>query len=333
MPSFFDPLWVITSYYNPAKYETRRDNFHVFRKYLNAPLMVVELARSGEHHMTKDDGDIVLSLVGEDRIWQKERLLNIALAELPQHVEYVAWVDCDVIFEDEDWAAKAKQRLSRNDGLLQLFETSVHLPRAADIRGLSPATCARYAPVMRGVAIASALAASEFDENEAKLVQARDQPNLFERYRLSERSNCYGMAWAAHRSTIAASGFYDRNVVGGGDAVQAFAAIARLDNYWDMRHHTQAHKRDQLNWVEGAKSSGLFSTVDALGHRLYHMWHGSIEDRDYRGRYKILHRNDFDPAKDIAHSANGTWAWSDPHGVLANEVGAYFFSRREDGAT
>ena len=85
--------------------------------------------------------------------------------------------------------------------------------------------------------------------------------------------------------------------------------------------------------MEGAKSSGLLSNVDALDHRLYHMWHGSIEDRDYRGRYKILHRNDFDPAKDIAHSANGTWAWSDPHGVLANEVGAYFFSRREDGAT
>ena len=132
MPSFLDPLWVITSFYNPAKYETRRDNFRTFRKYLNSPLMVVELARPGEHHLTKDDGDIVLRLVGEDRIWQKERLLNIGLAELPGHVEYVAWIDCDVIFEDENWATKAKQKLARNGGLLQLFETSVHIPRGVD---------------------------------------------------------------------------------------------------------------------------------------------------------------------------------------------------------
>ncbi len=332
MPSFLDPLWVITSYYNPAKYDTRRDNFKAFRRYLNAPLLVVELAQEGEHHLTKDDGDIVLTLVGEDRIWQKERLLNIGLAELPAHVEYVAWIDCDLIFEDEDWPSKAKQRLSRNGGLLQLFETSVHLPRGVDMRALSPAACAHYTPIMRGVSIARSLAASEFDSNEIKLTRARAQPNLIQQYRLADRHNCYGMAWSAHRATIAASGFYDRNVVGGGDAVQAFAALARLDDYWALRPHTAAHKQDARDWDAGARSNNLFSNIDALDNRVYHMWHGSIEDRDYRGRYNILFRNDFDPSRDISHSPNGTWVWSDPRGALANEVGAYFFSRQEDGA-
>ena len=332
MPSFSDPLWVMTSYYNPAKYATRRRNFQSFRKHLNAPLLVVELARSGEHHLSKDDGDIVLSLTGEDRIWQKERLLNIGLAELPRHVEYVAWIDCDVIFEDEDWASKAKQRLSKTDGLLQLFETSVHLPREAEPKDLSPAACGRYAPIMRGVAIASALATSEFETNEIKLTRARAQPELIEQYRLADRHNCYGMAWSAHRATIAASGFYDRNVVGGGDAVQVFAAMARLDVYWALRPHAPAHKQDALDWMGRAKSSGLLSAIGALDHKLYHMWHGSIEDRDYRGRYNILYRNNFDPNFDISQAPNGTWAWSDPESDLAKDVGAYFFSRREDGA-
>ena len=333
MPSVSHPLWVITSYYNPAKYETRRDNFRAFRKYLNAPLLVIELAQPGEHHLTKDDGDLVLQLTGEDRIWQKERLLNIGLAELPSHVEHVAWIDCDVLFEDEDWAAKATARLSREDGMLQLFETSVYLPRGVDTRHVSPATCADANPIMRGVAIASALSNSAFDANEIKLTRARSQPDLIEQYRQADRHNCYGMAWSARRATIAAGGFYDRNVIGGGDAVHVFAAMDKLEDYWALRPHTPAHKRDAVQWMESARSSGLLSAIGCLDHKLYHLWHGTIEDRDYRGRYATLFRHDFDPARDIVLAPNGTWGWADPRGELARDVGAYFFSRREDGAT
>ena len=333
MSSASDPLWALTTYYNPAKYETRRNNFRAFRKHLNCPLLVIELARPGEHQLTKDDADIVLSLTGEDRIWQKERLLNIGVAELPRHVEYVAWVDCDVVFEDGDWVAKATRRLSKNDGKLQLFETSVHLPRGVDTQNLSPAACASYTPIMRGVAIASALATSEFDANEIKLTRARAQPDLIEAYRQADRHNCYGMAWSARRATIAASGFYDRNVIGGGDAVQVYAALDKLESYWALRPHTPAQKQDAIDWRQAARSSGLFARMDALDHKLYHLWHGTIEDRDYRGRYATLYRNDFDPKRDLVHAPNGTWAWADPAGKLARDVGSYFFSRREDGAT
>src|ERR1017187_517037 len=114
MSLFFDPLWVVTSYYNPAGYKRRLQNFKTFRRHLNAPLMVVELAKAGRHQLSKDDGNIVLSLTGEDRIWQKERLLNIGIAQLPRHVEYVAWVDCDVIFDDENWVNSAKSRLEKH---------------------------------------------------------------------------------------------------------------------------------------------------------------------------------------------------------------------------
>ena len=76
MSRFSDPLWVVTSYYNPAGYKRRLQNFKAFRRRLNAQLMVVELAKAGRHQLSKGDADIVLSLTGEDRIWQKERLLD-----------------------------------------------------------------------------------------------------------------------------------------------------------------------------------------------------------------------------------------------------------------
>jgi hypothetical protein len=151
MSLFFDPLWVVTSYYNPAGYKRRLQNFKAFRRHLNAPLMVVELAKAGQRQLSEDDGDIVLSLTGEDSIWQKERLLNIGIAELPRHVEYMALVDCDVIFDDGNWVDIAKSQLEKNGGLLQLFDTAIHLSREVDARSLSRQLCRESVPILTGV--------------------------------------------------------------------------------------------------------------------------------------------------------------------------------------
>jgi hypothetical protein len=62
------------------------------------------------------------------------------------------------------------------------------------------------------------------------------------------------------------------------------------------------------------------------------MWHGNIANRNYIGRFDILERHGFDPAKDIEIASNGTWRWANPQSELARDVEAYFFSRREDGS-
>lgn len=333
MPVSSSALWVMTSYYNPERYQRRFNNFKAFRRHLNAPLLVVELAKPGQHQLHKEDGDIVISLSGEDRIWQKERLLNIGIAELPPHVEYVAWVDCDVIFGEEDWPKQACARLERNDGLLQLFDHSHHLPRHIDAADVSRQTCLRATPILTGVAIAHAVRTSSFDTNEIKLSQARSAPDSASYHRAVDRHNCYGMAWSARRETIAACGHYDRNIVGGGDAVHVFAALSRLDDYWSLRANTEHQKRDIHAWARRATEAGLISNIDSLQQDVFHLWHGNLADRNYRGRYDILSRHDFDPARDILVADNGTWRWRDPVSDLAREVGSYFGSRQEDGST
>ena len=55
-------------------------------------------------------------------LWQKERLLNLALAALPDRCDAVAWLDCDVVFEDDDWPARAVEALQRFP-LIQPFQT------------------------------------------------------------------------------------------------------------------------------------------------------------------------------------------------------------------
>jgi hypothetical protein len=331
MASYFDPLWVVTSYYNPAGYKRRLQNFRAFRRLINAPLMVVELARPGRHQLTEADGDRVLSLTGEDRIWQKERLLNIGIAELPRHVRYVAWVDCDVVFGDEEWVGKAKSRLDRSGGLLQLFDTLIHLPKDADVTSLSPQTCGEYAPLFTGVSIGKSMRAAAFDENDTKTTRAQTAPDSASYDRAVEGHNCYGVAWSALRDNVQACGLYDRSIIGGGDALHVFAALSRLDDHCKRRAHTEKQKQDAASWARMAESAGLFSNIDSMQQNLYHMWHGDSVNRNYRGRYEILARHGFDPTGDIQMSVNGTWRWSNPQSELAREVEAYFFARREDG--
>jgi|GEM_PF-6936502 len=123
------PLWVVTSYYNPANYKRRLQNFKAFRQCLNAPLLVVELSGSDNFQLDDSDAEIVLQLAGEDRLWQKERLINIGAKALPAHVKYVAWVDCDVIFLDPHWPQRAIEKLACDAVILQLFNRAYHVDK------------------------------------------------------------------------------------------------------------------------------------------------------------------------------------------------------------
>jgi len=332
MTSAASSLWVITSYFNPANYSRRLRNFRAFRRLLDAPLLVVELAAPGAHQLAKDDADIVLSLTGEDGLWQKERLLNLAIAELPSRVKYVAWIDSDMVFESRDWPSRAIARLETNGGMLQLFDTVLHLPQPLDPETLSRDACREAEPIVAGVAIARSVSSHAFDTNEQRQKAAQALPDLASYNKAFDRHNCYGMAWASARTTLERCGHYDRNVIGGGDAVQVFAALSRLDQYWTLRANTEAQKVDIQAWADSAREAGLFAHLDCLPGTAYHLWHGNLRNRSYGSRFRILCRNGFDPGRDLAKAENGVWTWADPTGPLAGEVRDYFFSRREDEA-
>src|SRR5262249_2664400 len=124
-------LWAITSYFNPAGYARRLANYRVFRRALSVPLVTVELARDASTlQLCSDDAEIVIQLTGEDRLWQKERLLNLALRALPPECREVAWLDCDVVFDADDWPRRVGEALGRYP-LLQPFARFQELPRDA----------------------------------------------------------------------------------------------------------------------------------------------------------------------------------------------------------
>jgi len=83
-------------------------------------LVTVELAFDGQFELTSGDADQLIQLSGGDIMWQKERLLNIALGAVPDKVEDLAWIDCDLVFESPDWPEAARRAL-KSDNVIQLF--------------------------------------------------------------------------------------------------------------------------------------------------------------------------------------------------------------------
>ena len=285
------------------RYRRRYANYRAFRERLNVPLVAVELANGDDFELTEEDADVLIQLGDGDVLWQKERLLNVALGSLPASCRKVAWVDCDIVFADEDWAGRVDALLERFM-LVQPFSHVRHTDTDGEVMSTQPSAA---------LAIASGLAGtSEFG-----------RPTL-----RGPGSTNNGLAWAARRELLDEAGFYDACVVGGGDLAMVAAAHGRFDVA--TRNMSDAQADHYLAWArpyhETVRSETGFS--DGL---VSHLWHGDVEDRRYRDRHDGLKRFGFDPARDIAHTADGAWRWNTPKPGLHAHVRSYFASRNEDG--
>ncbi len=105
-------MWTITSYYNPIRYRRRLSNYRSFHERLTTPLVAVELSFDGDFELNRHDADVLIQIRGGAIVWQKERLLNLAIRAVPHGTEDVAWIDCDVIFGRTDWVVEAKEQLA-----------------------------------------------------------------------------------------------------------------------------------------------------------------------------------------------------------------------------
>ena len=207
-----DPrLWAITAYFNPCRYRTRLANFRTFRAHLGAPLVAVELAYGGDFDLEPGDADVLIRLRGRDVLWQKERLLNVAIDSIPEACEAVAWLDCDILFADPDWVPHALDAL-QDAPVIQPFDRVCDLPR-----GWHPGQ-PRSAEAEAGrVSLARAMQMGalplEIFRTRGASMKLRYSP---------------GHAWAARRDLLARHGLYDAMIMGGG-ARPGAPTIARKD--------------------------------------------------------------------------------------------------------
>ena len=313
-------LWAITSYFNPRHYRRRLANYKTFHLQLAVPLVTVEWSCDGVFELDASDADVLVQLGSPDLMWQKERLLNLAVAAVPQHVQRIAWLDCDIVFGRPDWWREALHLLDRV-ALVQLFSLCHDLGTTAPCGVFDPTDVTNSAESFVQISRRPGSEAILFDRLWGSEVRNG---------RVVRRGRLSGFAWAAQRELLERHGLYDACVLGSGDRAYACAAFGK------QRHARQgwlqnARQREHyLRWAEpfAAEVGGRISLVEG---ELFHLWHGSVNARRYRDRYIRFERFGFDPFDDIIRDAAGLWRWASDKTEMHRFVAEYFSQRQEDG--
>jgi hypothetical protein len=300
-----EPVWAITSYFDPTGRKRRLKNYREFRRRLQVPLIAVELSFDGRFDLTTGDADILIQVRGGSILWQKERLLNLALQALPSSCDTVAWLDCDTILARPGWPSELRRALDECV-IVQLFERMYHLP--PDYKGDS--TDLSGAELFLGVACFLA------------------QGNLpAETFRIAGLSQRYkynpGMAWGAKRATLEATGFYDAAILGTGDKALFSAACGYAADYATGRYLGPLARKHYMEWAERFHQA-VRRQIGYIEGDLLHLWHGDLVNRRYSNRHALFSKFEFDPYTDIALTEEGVWRWSSEKPEMHEYVRAHF---------
>lgn len=301
-------LALVTCYFNSNGFQTKRRNFEHFAKPIRAAgmrLLVIECA-FGDADFELPKSAEVVQLRARDVLWQKERLLNLAIARLPRSCTKVAWLDADVLFEHPNWACDASRLLDRHP-VVQLFDRAIRLP------------------------LGHAAYIGEGDAWPGFAAVAAKDPQAMTFGDFAQHGHT-GFAWAARRDLLNKHGLYDACVAGSGDHMMAHAFCGD----WSSRcidriiGANNRHRDYFVRWCERVYCD-VRASVGFVPGTLLHLWHGELADRRYVHRNRELAEMGFNPAADLRAAPSGCWEWSSPDGRLATWAKAYFSQRFEDG--
>lgn len=307
--SVADDLWIITSYFNPNKYQTKLNNYTIFKEVIrlsNLNLITVECA-FGDTPFTLKPAPDVLQVRGHHIMWQKERLLNIAIRNLPSRCRKVAWLDCDILFDNPDWAAHTSSLLDKYP-VVQPFRKAVRLPKGHIAYEGS-------GEVWKGFGFVY-----------------KHYPTIYLEGHF-DRHGHTGFAWAARKEILLEHGLYDACIAGSGDHMMAHAMCGDwespcIDRIIGTNNKHLEYFRD---WGERIYKS-VQGRIGYTPGTILHLWHGDRSDRKYVIRNRDLAGFDFDPKSDLRIGEHGCWEWNSDKVEMHNWAVDYFGHRKEDGS-
>ena len=292
-------LYVILPYFNYCNFKRRRYLFCEFVKWIQdtgVRVIVSEALSKGGDPLPKLSVWSHLRFPTDSRIWVKENLINLAVASLPSNWKYMAWIDADLEFLNQNWVQDTIDELQKVD-VVQMFRSVVNLgPSGETIK---------------------------IDKGFAYMAKGSGTP-----WTSTDKYGFWhpGFAWACTRKAFRQfGGLIDWAILGSGDRHMAMALEGRVIqsapgnihiNYKTMlQDFEKSCKGLKLSWVDGT---------------IIHHWHGNFADRRYKERWEILIRNNFDPLVDIGVTRKGLVQLSHVGRRFDRFLDEYFTGRRED---
>ncbi len=301
-------LWVVSAYFDSEGYANKMQALQAYLSVMEQsgiPMLVVEGA-FGRHPFLLPKSDKILQVRCPSVMWQKERLLNLAIEHLPNSCRKVAWLDTDIFFENPHWAIETAKLLD-NFPIVQPFDLVLWLPKGAkQFRG-------------RGIAWSGFAAV------------AHNHPGLFLSGDFDKHGHS-GYAWAARKDLIQKHGLYDRSIAGSGDHLMAHAMMGDLSSPCVTNSVGAANPfRDSFHAWAKPFHRDVRSKVGFVKGAVLHRWHGDRKKRNYYKRMVGLLARSYNPSLDVRVSSSGALEWTGHGTPLKRWMKDYFTRRQEDG--
>lgn len=305
---------VISVVSNPILYQSRYDLHGKFAANIQrkgATLWTLEMATGARFHRVTEAGSQVniqlwnSAIPGE--LWHKENLINTAIQHLTRTLpdwRYVAWVDADVMFE-ENFIEKTANALQHWD-LVQMWSHAID-----------------YGPNEETIKV---------HESYMYCYWTGKEPASSNGY---TRGGHPGFAWAARRDALnKLGGLIDFGALGSGDRHMATALVGRVKESVHGDMHPTYHRWLEI-WQQRAEVH-LRRNIGYVPGTIRHLWHGRKADRGYSSRWRILVDHQFNPETDLKRDVSGLWqlvSETPRQTRLRDEIRRYFRARKEDATT
>jgi hypothetical protein len=313
-PNYYSPLWAVTAYFNPLGSRLKLANYKHFHRSLSEqgiPLLTAECVletHAAELHAS--DATLLVTRKSNAPLWQRERLINLAVANLPEHVTTVAILDCDLLFENPSWLREADNLLDTHTAV-QGFQ---HLVRMSE--GITSCN-GRSLPegnddMMRTPSFGFGLTTGMND-----FISKGTVPGIR-----------FG-AWVFRRSTLTNFNLYENLVLGGFDHVMIHAMFPELDALEVAKTMVSYPMPGIEPWISkvGTTIQGKVSYAPGI---CYHLFHGQPSQRRYGNRYRNPILESFDPKRDLSVNDDGMLALKNPKSAFARYLWLHFWLRNDD---
>ena len=307
-------LRVLTTHYNPHKYKSRGRNYDVFVASLlrsGIKFTVVECA-FGDDEFELPPAPYVTQVRAQSYLWQKERLLNLAASQCPSDAKYIAWIDCDVLFENPNWAVETVTLLEQEHTIVQLFETCTQL---------DPDSIAG-SPDMQSF---GAVVPNDLDALTADVSNKH----------WYSRHGHTGYGWAARREVFEKIGLYECALNGSADHYMAHAAVSDFGRCLDLAFRKEKDNPNSLrHFTEwGTRFYDVVrGKLGAVSGQVVHLSHGHRNNRLYLPRGFMVQAMEFNPYTDIVAEPGKPLEWSSSANPKLQRYfkDTFFAERKED---
>jgi hypothetical protein len=303
-------IWAVSCLFAFTPSHFRIKNYKTFRENLkkhDVKLLTVEFNPEGKFELTNEDADKLIQLSDGDIMWQKERLINIGIDNLPTDTDIVLVLDTDIIFSHEDMIERIKKSMEQYK-VVQCYSRTMQLNPLITL-------------------LKDKLNYFNIDNSKEYFFHGINRQSYMSGFFGDQKHGDIGLAWAYRYETIKQIKMFEMNIIGSGDNATMSALlrqfkshmIAGTANSWFLY-------ADMIRkYVEVKDVNYLKDTI------VYSLYHGEIESRGYRNRHDILTRHDFDSTKHLIVNEGLPFKFTDDVSpLLKEEIKQYFINRKEN---